>query len=722
MNAPRVSPTYSHSIHFDEGVVLVGEETSTVLEGRAIGVLLESLNDATTLSEVFDRMSPVFSTDVVSDAIERLADGGILRLGDRVAAPSPSPLHGGLEEAWARDRREGVVATTHGASGLWTIVSDDYLRPAVLEENLRALEKRSPFLLVRVGWTGVWVGPYVEPGQSACGACLVERLGLNQPERRHIYEAVDGACGAQGRVRRLRPSVRPDSFSALEAALGELTAGPRARAKLRNQVIVCRLDGGGRRAHPVERIPHCPACGDASWVPPGDRIEIRSRWKTTEATNGARTELLSETQARFCGRVSPLTGLVRAIDRVPTPGCREVHVYTANHATHWGPLTFQAARDRHRDHSGGKGATEAAARISALCEAVERVAAVHREGPHRVASADELGDGGVLPNSVQLFSSVQFASRQAWNERHRKSFHWVPDPYCGKSPISWTRMRSLVTGSSRWVPTGLVYLGFDGPGADYCRGDSNGLAAGNCLEEAILQAFLELVERDTVAIWWYNELSRPGVQLAGADPWIDAVLAEHRGLGRALWALDLTTDLEIPVYAAISARMSDPEEIIFGFGAHLDPRIAARRAVSEVNQMLPTVLRDPEARRQQLLPDFPEALEWWRHATRERFPYLVPDPARPSVAIEATPQTMAPDLRDDLEYCLSVASDRQLDVLVHDLTRPDHGVSTARVIVPGLRHFWRRLGPGRLYEVPVAMGARASPRAEAEMNPISVFV
>ncbi len=722
MNAPRVSATYSHSIHFDEGVVLVGEETSTVLEGQAIGVLLESLNDATTLSEVFDRMSPVFSRDVVSDAIDRLADGGILRFGDRAAPSPPGPLQGGLEEAWVRDQREGVVATTHGASGLWTIVSDDYLRPAVLEANLRALEKRSPFLFLRVGWTSVWVGPYVEPGQSACGACLVERLRLNQPERRHIYEVVDGVCGAPGRVHPLRPSVRADSFPALEAALGELAEPPHARAKLRNQVVVCRLDDGERRIHPIERIPHCPACGDASWAPPGDRIEIRSRPKTAEATNGARTELLHETRARFFGRVSPLTGLVRAVDRVAVPGCREVHVYTANHATHWGPLTFQAARDRHRDHSGGKGSTETAARVSALCEAVERVAAVHREGPHRVAAADQLGEGVVMPNCVQRFSPTQFGSRHVWNERHGRSFHWVPDPYCRRSPISWTRMRSLVTGSSRWVPTGLVYLGFDGPGADYCRGDSNGLAAGNCLEEAILQAFLELVERDAVAIWWYNELSRPGVQLVGADSWIDAVLAEHRGLGRALWALDLTTDLGIPVYAAISARTSAPEEVIFGFGAHLDPRIAARRAVSEVNQMLATVLREPEERRQQLLPDFPEVLEWWRYATRERCAYLAPDPTRPSVAIKTPPQRMAPDLRDDLEFCVAVASEKELDVLVHDLTRPDHGLSTARVIVPGLRHFWRRLGPGRLYDVPVAMGARASPRAEAEMNPISVFV
>jgi len=44
--------------------------------------------------------------------------------------------------------------------------------------------------------------------------------------------------------------------------------------------------------------------------------------------------------------------------------------------------------------------------------------------------------------------------------------------------------------------------------------DSNGCAAGNTLEEAIVQGFLELVERDAYAIWWYNRLQRPEVDLS----------------------------------------------------------------------------------------------------------------------------------------------------------------------------------------------------------------
>jgi oxazoline/thiazoline synthase len=41
--------------------------------------------------------------------------------------------------------------------------------------------------------------------------------------------------------------------------------------------------------------------------------------------------------------------------------------------------------------------------------------------------------------------------------------------------------------------------------------------------------------------------------------------------------------------------------------------------------------------------------------------------------------------------------------------------------VPGMRHFWRRLGAGRLYDVPVRLGWLDRPAREDELNPRSVF-
>jgi len=39
------------------------------------------------------------------------------------------------------------------------------------------------------------------------------------------------------------------------------------------------------------------------------------------------------------------------------------------------------------------------------------------------------------------------------------------------------------------------------------------------------------------------------------------------------------------------------------------------------------------------------------------------------------------------------------------------------VLVPGLRHFYRRFAPGRLYDVPVKLGLLDRPRPESELTP-----
>jgi ribosomal protein S12 methylthiotransferase accessory factor len=331
------------------------------------------------------------------------------------------------------------------------------------------------------------------------------------------------------------------------------------------------------------------------------------------------------------------------------------------------------------------------------------------------------------------FSEKQFATRAVWNEEQSGSFQSVPDPY-DDEPIAWSPVRSLSTGEAHFVPSSFIYFDFTGEGHRFCEGDSNGLAGGNCLEEAILQGFLEVVERDAIALWWYNRAPRPGIDLTGmSDAWVEEVLAFYASLDRTIWALDLTTDLRIPTFAALSAkrpRSGDHkpgddvlgEDIIFGFGAHLDAGIALTRAVTEVNQMLPSVLQDPEARRRQLLPDFEDAVEWWETATLEGHAYLRPAQGVPprSVADYGTPHTT--DLRDDVEYCVARAKAIGSDVLVHDLTRADVGLAVTKVIVPNLRHFWRRLGPGRLYEVPVELGWIQRCTAERDMNSISMFV
>ena len=63
-----------------------------------------------------------------------------------------------------------------------------------------------------------------------------------------------------------------------------------------------------------------------------------------------------------------------------------------------------------------------------------------------------------------------------------------------------------------------------------------------------------------------------------------------------------------------------------------------------------------------------------------------------------------------------------MEVLVLDQTRSEIGLPVVKVVVPGLRHFWARFAPGRLYDVPVRLGWLSRPTCEADLNPIPMFL
>src|SRR5262249_37421026 len=99
---------------------------------------------------------------------------------------------------------------------------------------------------------------------------------------------------------------------------------------------------------------------------------------------------------------------------------------------------------------------------------------------------------------------------------------------------------------------------------------------------------LELVERDAYAIWWYNRLRRPEIDLDKVgDSYVRDLRDQFAAMGRHLWVLDVTSDLGIPVVIAVSHWKEDAQEHVdFAAGAHFDLRIAVLRALTELNQFM----------------------------------------------------------------------------------------------------------------------------------------
>jgi ribosomal protein S12 methylthiotransferase accessory factor len=275
---------------------------------------------------------------------------------------------------------------------------------------------------------------------------------------------------------------------------------------------------------------------------------------------------------------------------------------------------------------------------------------------------------------------------------------------------------SLTEGRHELLPAPYCFLRFPtDPHHDYCRADSNGCASGNCIEEAFVQGFLELVERDAVAMWWHTRASRPEVPIgAFNDVRLMSIARRLRRDGRSVHLLDLTTDLGLPVYVASSWDASG-SSILFGMGAHFEARIAATRALTELVQVLDLPTRKDNIH--------PEGREWLLRAAVHTHGFVVPSGvSEPADFRDLNPYSDEMNAATVIEQCISICARADLDVLLVNLTRADVGFPVVRVVVPGLRHFWKRQAPGRLFTVPVSLGWIASELSEEELNPHPFFL
>jgi ribosomal protein S12 methylthiotransferase accessory factor len=100
--------------------------------------------------------------------------------------------------------------------------------------------------------------------------------------------------------------------------------------------------------------------------------------------------------------------------------------------------------------------------------------------------------------------------------------------------------------------------------------------------------------------------------------------------------------------------------------------------------------------------------------------YLAPDPQPGCRRLNDFPNLASDDFREDILTCMRLARAQGVEILVLDQTRPDVGLPVVRVIAPGLRHFWARFGPGRLYDVPLRKGWHSRKLSESELNPFVI--
>ncbi|HTW97235.1 MAG TPA: TOMM precursor leader peptide-binding protein [Acidimicrobiales bacterium] len=737
-------------------MIFAGEQRSFYLESAGIATLVALLDGASDLPTLCKKMAGICLPEEVLADLARLDALGALADGRARASASLAetayfdiagvdPGVGSVavlsdRRLWNGDCGRFVDAITtagsaveivHGierlasnrslgaAPPVLVVPATDYLAPELLELNSWALARSQVLALCRPEGATPWIGPVLAPGSTACLACLAYRMSANRQLDRYLRHTQGRAvptglpiASTPGTLTAVAGMLAP----AVYEAIGDVT-----RSELAGQIISLDLLSYRLDRHLVIRRPQCPACGDPSSFPTPRRVTLTSRPK---CPGSERTRSLTETLRAVEPHISPISGAVLSVRTVAT-GTDLFHAAAAGHPFAAPSPRFDVvARSVRGTTSGGKGRTAEQARMSAIGEAIERGTAVYRgDEAVRHAAYDEVAGEAVDPRLLFLFSRDQYEHAAERNATSRNRFEHIPRPLDPASPIDWTEAWTPDGGDRVLVPSAFCYFGHPDLTKDFYLCDSNGTASGNVVEEAIASGFYELIERDSVALWWYNRLRRPAVDLDDVgDSYLDAVRGYHAAAGRQVWAIDLTADSGVPVFAAVSRRVDHPvEDLLVGFGCHLDPKVALDRAVDELGQFMPSVsYRRPDGSTRYHGHDR-EMLHWLQNARLVENLYLAPDPGAPPVRLGEMKNRSSDDVSEDVRTCIAAAHAMGLDLYVVDLTRPEVDLAVVKVIVPGLRHFWRRLAPGRLYDTPVALGWLDRPSAEADLNPETVF-
>jgi ribosomal protein S12 methylthiotransferase accessory factor len=753
-----ISPQFSVHAIDERQLLLLSEERSFRLNGRLYVALVPHLDGKRTGRDVVkafearvpaDRMKSVLQ-DMLGKNYVRYLDAAApmarqamwvelglapadaeRRLAACTVAVVPASRDAAVMQATNALRRalahNGLTLVPRKDANLLIVAVEDYLRRDLAAMNRRMRKTGRPWLLFKAGGSTPLFGPLFRPAGALCWACLRLQILENRP----------GDTVVDPNAANIRPA-RGYTAASLDVAAGvaalELVRAlaQESPAMLEHHVVSFDLAQRAFAQHLIRLMPHCAVCGTRAR--PKDILErgrkpvvLHAHPVLPNSDGGWRTLTADQVVERLGRYVSPITGIISGIeDHSPAKG---LPVFTARQTN---PLEVGPRQNRligRPSGAAGKGMSEVQAKASCLGEAMERYLCGYTgHEPRMRAPWKAVKDAAPHPYTYLNYSERQYDTRVEWNAKN-DGFNWVGERFDESRSIEWTPAWSLTRDALRWLPTRACYFGYADATAEkeedenrFCRGDSNGCASGSTLEEAIVQGFFELIERDACGLWWYNRVRRPAFDIAALDdPFVRRTRAYCRERNLELSVLDITNDLGLPAAVAIAHNKSDGKSILFGLGAHFDAEIAVSRALAELNQLITLEGTDLTAagETQAAGKETSAMLDWIQNHSLETDPYCAPEG---TISLGKYERPKISDLKQAVDHCIRAVSDRGYEMIVLDLSRPEIEFATARVVVPGLRHFWARLREGRLYQAPVDLGWLPRPREEAELNPVPFFL
>ncbi|MCD6210145.1 MAG: YcaO-related McrA-glycine thioamidation protein, partial [Methanophagales archaeon] len=313
----------------------------------------------------------------------------------------------------------------------------------------------------------------------------------------------------------------------------------------------------------------------------------------------------------------------------------------------------------------GKGLTGDQARVSVLMEAIERYSAEIKEEDRAKFHFESYNEGDrakkVEPSSL-ILSAIS---------------NVTPD-----SKIEWCEGYDLMTEEEVLLPANAVYHPYTTTrGGRLFRSDSNGIASGNNLEEAIFHGIMEVIERDALSYVEIKKDAGKRIAIEEDDGLIFELKERFNSQGIETYFWYIPTDVGFPTVAlALDSPEKNPNLLVYGAGTHSDPKIAAIRAITEAAQ----------SRLMQIVKgsgSTPVDYEIMKRMNRHWFE--TKDRDKEAVKLSELPALATDTIDGDIKIALEQLRAIEKRVIVVDLTRKEIGIPVVRVIIPGFEVYAR---------------------------------
>lgn len=316
----------------------------------------------------------------------------------------------------------------------------------------------------------------------------------------------------------------------------------------------------------------------------------------------------------------------------------------------------------------GKGISKSHAKASAIMEGFERYSAEKQDKDDSNIITGKYED---INKTIDLESLILSKS--------------IPLEQVKEFNLEWEELIEINSEEKYQIPVNLIYHPYI-PNKDnikaFVKGNTNGLASGNTIEEAILHGIYEIIERDA---WSIFEISKKNKKEINKDTIeneeIKNILTKFENENISIKLFDITADIEVPTILASADDkvLKDAALLSLGVGTNLNPEIAVLRALTEVAQSRATQIHGTR--------EDTNRADFMRKAGYERMKKINKiyfEDSENKINLNEIPnKSSLKTIKEDINICLNELKKVGLDkVLFKDLTREEIGVSVVRVIIP----------------------------------------